>query len=134
MYTLNGYGGNSITDNTQVKISVPEAFDGMCVKSLPCKIRDGTSQGDLVGPGDLLVEAEDSCTKVCESSASSGTDHGHDTALFPRLVLGWIEADFRVQIRILQHFSKSTRKSSSREEICKFLPKIINFEPFLKVF
>ena len=44
---------------------------------------------------------------------------GHDTSLFPRLVLGWIEADFRIQIlvRIFQHFSKSTRKSSSREQI-----------------
>ena len=41
----------------------------------------------------------------------------HDPSLFRRLVLGWIEADFRVQIRILQHFSKSTRKSSSREQI-----------------
>ena len=27
------------------------------------------------------------------------TGRGHDTALFRRLVLGWIEADFRVQIR-----------------------------------
>ena len=40
-----------------------------------------------------------------------------DTALFRRVVLGWIEADFRVQIRIFQHFSKSTRKSPSREQI-----------------
>ena len=38
-------------------------------------------------------------------------------SLFLGLVLGWIDADFRVQIRILQHFSKSTRKSSSREQI-----------------
>ena len=38
-------------------------------------------------------------------------------ALFPRLGLGWINADFRVQIRIFQHFSSSTRKSSSREQI-----------------
>ena len=32
-------------------------------------------------------------------------DAGRDTARFRRLVLGWIEADFRVQIHILQHFS-----------------------------
>ena len=32
--------------------------------------------------------------------------HSHDTSLFPGLVLGWINADFRVQIRILQHFYK----------------------------
>ena len=47
----------------------------------------------------------------------------HDKSLFPRLVLGWIEADFRVQIRILQHFSKSTRKSSSRERIVQISAK-----------
>ena len=28
------------------------------------------------------------------------SDAGHDTSLFRRLVLGWIEADFRVQGRI----------------------------------
>ena len=44
-------------------------------------------------------------------------------SLFPRLVLGWINADFRVQIRILQHFSSSSRKSSSREQICNILTK-----------
>ena len=58
-------------------------------------------------------------------------DAGHDTSLFRRLVLGWIEADFRVQIRILQHFSKSTRKSSSREQIsqnfCQKFAKFCNF-------
>ena len=48
---------------------------------------------------------------------------GHDPALFRRLVLGWIDADFRVQIRILQHFSKSTRKSSSREQILQISAK-----------
>ena len=48
----------------------------------------------------------------------------HDTSLFPRLVLGWINADFRVQIRIFQHFSRSTRKSSSREQILQNFAKI----------
>ena len=52
--------------------------------------------------------------------------------LFPRLVLGWIEADFRVQIRILQHFSKSTRKSSSREQILQISAK--KLENFAKIF
>ena len=37
---------------------------------------------------------------------------GHDTSLFFRLVLGCIETKFRNQIRILQHFSKSTKLSS----------------------
>ena len=54
----------------------------------------------------------------------------HDTALFRRLVLGWIEADFRVQIHILQHFSKSTRKSSSREQILQNSAK--HFAKFCK--
>ena len=31
----------------------------------------------------------------------AGPTFGHDTSLFRRLVLGWIEADFRIQIRIL---------------------------------
>ena len=53
----------------------------------------------------------------------------HDTSLFPRLVLGWINADFRVQIRIFQHFSSSTRKSSSRKQICESLQ---NFTEFCK--
>ena len=50
---------------------------------------------------------------------------GHDTALFRKLVLGWIEADFRVQLRIFQHqnLSKSTRKSSSREQILQISVK-----------
>ena len=53
-------------------------------------------------------------------------------SLFPRLVLGWINADFRVQIRIFQHISSSTRKSSSREQICKILQK--KFTEFCKIF
>ena len=60
---------------------------------------------------------------------------GHDTALFRRLVLGWINADFRVQIRIFQHFSKSTRKSSSRGQILsKFLLKNAKVCKFFDIF
>ena len=55
--------------------------------------------------------------------ATFSPDAGRDTSLFPRLVLGWIEADFRVQIRIFQHFSKSTRKPSSREQIRQIIAK-----------
>ena len=36
----------------------------------------------------------------------------HDTSLFPSFVLGCINTDFSIQIRILQHFSKSTKLSS----------------------
>ena len=60
---------------------------------------------------------------------------GHDTSLFRRLVLGWIEADFRVQIRIFQHFSKSTRKSPSREQILEIsAKKLENFAEILTFF
>ena len=42
---------------------------------------------------------------------------------FGRLVLGCIEADFCNQGLILQHFSRSTRKSSSREQIVQISAK-----------
>ena len=53
----------------------------------------------------------------------AGSCNGHDTSLFPKLVLGWIEADFCNQGLILQHFSRSTRKSSSREQILQIFAK-----------
>ena len=56
---------------------------------------------------------------------------GQEPSLFLGLVLGWIDADLRVQIRIFQHFSKSTRRSSSRKQICK---KFQNFTEFCKFF
>ena len=37
---------------------MPDAFDRTFVKSLPCKVRNETTQGDLVMPGDLLLEVE----------------------------------------------------------------------------
>ena len=40
-------------------------------------------------------------------------------SLFPRLVLGRINADFHVQIRILQHFSSSTRLSHFMDISCE---------------
>ena len=48
---------------------------------------------------------------------------GHDTSLFPRLVLVCINADFDVQIRIFQHLSRSTGKSFSREQILQISVK-----------
>jgi hypothetical protein len=42
----------------EMKISVPDELDGMKVKSLPCKIRTKEAQGDLLAPGDLLLELE----------------------------------------------------------------------------
>ena len=60
---------------------------------------------------------------LAEARSLPGTRH--DTSHFPRLVLGWINADFDVQIRIFQQFSRSTRKSSSREQILQISAKII---------
>ena len=77
--------------------------------------------------------------RTCTRSSSAGLSprpsfsiwRSFFQSLFPRLVLGWIEADFRVQIRILQHFSKSTRKSPSREQILQISAK--KLEIFAKI-
>ena len=69
---------------------------------------------------------------------------GHDTSLFPRLVLSCIDADRNEKWRIFQHFSRSTRKSPSRKQILqisanflhnfgKFFQKFSNFQ-FCKIF
>jgi biotin carboxyl carrier protein len=42
----------------EMKISVPDELDGMKVKSLSCKIRTKEFQGDILAPGDLLLELE----------------------------------------------------------------------------
>ena len=53
----------------------------------------------------------------------------------PGLVLGWIEADFCDQGLILQHFSRSTRKSSSRDQILQNFGKFLqNFSKILAKF
>ena len=87
-------------------------------------------------PGDDIPPATFSTSRGGLSGLSGGGPDkpdadGQDTSLFPRLVLGWIEADFRVQIRILQHFSKSTRKSPSREQILEISAK--KLENFAKI-
>jgi biotin carboxyl carrier protein len=43
----------------EMKISVPAELDGKKVKALPCKLRTKESQGDILAPGDLLLELED---------------------------------------------------------------------------
>lgn len=43
----------------EMKISVPDELDGLKVKSLPCKGRTKEKQGDILSPGDLLLETED---------------------------------------------------------------------------
>merc|ERR1712038_1013274 len=40
----------------EMKISVPDELDGLIVKALPCKGRTKEKQGDLLAPGDLLLE------------------------------------------------------------------------------
>ena len=51
--------------------------------------------------------------------------HRHDTSLFPRLVLGCINADFGLQIIIFQHFSRSTVAPIGRKKSAStfLLPK-----------
>ena len=51
-------------------------------------------------------------------------------SLFPRLVRGWINPDVRAQIHIFQHFSRSTRISSSRKQICQKIKISKNFVKF----
>lgn len=43
----------------EMKISVPDELDGLKVKALPCKIRTKEFQGDILAPGDLLLELEE---------------------------------------------------------------------------
>merc|ERR1712176_763403 len=43
----------------EMKISVPDELDGLKVKALPCKIRTKELQGDILSPGDLLLEMEE---------------------------------------------------------------------------
>ena len=55
--------------------------------------------------------------------------------VFFRLVLVCIETNFCIQVRIFQHFSKSTRRSSSREQILQIsAKKLENFAKFLTFF
>jgi biotin carboxyl carrier protein len=43
----------------EMKISVPDELDGLEVKALPCKSRTKIDQGDILSPGDLLLELKD---------------------------------------------------------------------------
>eukprot|EP00808_Paulinella_micropora_P012538 g26519.t1 len=40
----------------EIKLSVPDNLDGHVVKNLSCKTRTATDQGDILKPGDLLLE------------------------------------------------------------------------------
>jgi len=43
----------------EMKISVPAELAGLEVKALPCKGRTKTDQGDILSPGDLLLELKE---------------------------------------------------------------------------
>ena len=43
----------------EMKISVPDELDGLTVRALPCKGRTKEKQGDLLAPGDLLLELKE---------------------------------------------------------------------------
>ncbi len=40
----------------EVKIAVPDHLDGREVKALPCNERTATKQGDILSPGQVLLE------------------------------------------------------------------------------
>merc|ERR550514_1541561 len=42
----------------EMKISVPDELDGKTVLSVPCNGRTKEKQGDILSPGDLLLEVE----------------------------------------------------------------------------
>lgn len=43
----------------EMKIPVPDELDGLVVKDLPCKGRTKEKQGDILAPGDLMVELQE---------------------------------------------------------------------------
>eukprot|EP00931_Biecheleriopsis_adriatica_P083062 TRINITY_DN5657_c0_g1_i3.p1 TRINITY_DN5657_c0_g1~~TRINITY_DN5657_c0_g1_i3.p1 ORF type:complete len:1302 (+),score=355.00 TRINITY_DN5657_c0_g1_i3:71-3976(+) len=43
----------------EMKISVPDELDGLIVKDLPCKGRTKEKQGDILAPGDLMIELQE---------------------------------------------------------------------------
>jgi len=43
----------------EMKISVPDELDGLVVKDLPCKGRTKELQGDILAPGDLMLELQE---------------------------------------------------------------------------
>jgi biotin carboxyl carrier protein len=43
----------------EMKISVPDEYDGLKVKALPLNVRTAEKQGDILAPGDLLAELEE---------------------------------------------------------------------------
>ena len=59
-----------------------------------------------------MAELRDKHTELQKQLERDVEAIGHDTSLFFRLVLVCIETKFCIQIRIFQHFSKSTELSS----------------------
>lgn len=43
----------------EMKIPVPDELDGLVVKALPCQGRTKEAQGDILAPGDLMVELQE---------------------------------------------------------------------------
>ena len=75
-----------------------------------------------------LLRAAQARKAPSRSTAASPSSRSQDTALFPRLVLGWIKADFRVQIRIFSAFFRIYKKIIfSRANLANFCQKITKF-------
>ena len=74
---------------------------------------DGAKVSSMSGSCSICQLAQDPAIEVISTGGWARTP-----SLFPGLVLGWIHADFRVQMLMLQHFPSSTRESGSRM-LCK---------------
>ena len=63
-------------------ISVPAELDGFKVKALPCKIRTQEFQGDILSPGDLLLELESAVRPFNGKEETSLLDGAGDHSFF----------------------------------------------------
>ena len=104
---------------------MPQLQPCLNAQAPPPNLRPCEFQSAYSGKRSALCTAPGLALMVAWTSSPTGLGVGQDTALFRRLVLGWISADFRVQIRIFQHFSRSTSKSTSRNQ-SEFLQNIAN--------
>ena len=98
------------------------------------KMHIWTRKSALIQPRTSLGKSDVSWPQRIHNCLHHSTSRSHQsTSLFPKLVLGWINADFRVQIRIFQHFSRPPRQSPSRQQIWQIFGTE-NFYKMCKIF
>ena len=61
---------------------MPAELDGFKVKALPCKIRTQEFQGDILSPGDLLLELESAVRPFNGKEETSLLDGAGDHSFF----------------------------------------------------